>query len=216
MSTRERLFAAEKLDVRIEREYAYLISVAGIALVYSVISPLVVASALLYFLLKYYVDRYMISYVYSHKKRLLCRRKNGKPMPLYGSILGMKSDFVSHRKMMQLLTQMMIIVMLLLAAYLCLIFGTKVVSDSRFAFHFAASLLMGVVCCIALFVHFGVTYFYLNRNTYMSDVKNANPPTTDNLSLGYEPSYPFIHSANEELEDKSKGEKQAEERPAVP
>jgi glucan phosphoethanolaminetransferase (alkaline phosphatase superfamily) len=212
MSTRQRLFAAEKLDLRIEREYAYLVSIAGIALVYSVISPLVVAASMLYFLLKYAVDRYMLCYVYGHKKRLLGRRKNGQHLPMYGAIFGMKSDFVAHRKMMQLVTQMIIIAMMLSAAYLALIFGTKLADDRRFIFHFTASIFMVVVCVIAFLVHVGVTNWVLNRNVYMSEVKNAQPPSKDNISLGYEPPYPYIQMANQELEDKPEKEQLEEER----
>ncbi|KAL0478927.1 hypothetical protein AKO1_007826 [Acrasis kona] len=209
MTTREHLDLAEGVDVRIEREYAYITSIMGIALVFSVISPLVLAVCLLYLLVKYYVDRYALSYIYGHRKKLMFLNKNGEPVYAYGAMFGMKTDYVAHKKQMQDLCYQQFINLMCFTAYLALLFGTKAVENSDFSFHFAASLFMLALCTIALVVYFLVNVLYVNGALHLSDC-NTTIINPDNVNMSYQPPHSFLSAKNNHLEDKPQKEKMEE------
>src|SRR3989338_2630918 len=71
LTPREKLEAAELYDLRIEREYGFMLSVMGISLAYGLISPLIFGAALLYFIIKHIVDKYVVAYTYGHKRSMV-------------------------------------------------------------------------------------------------------------------------------------------------
>lgn len=50
-----------------EYEYAYMLSIMSIAIAYSVFTPIILISALLYLCIKHVTDRYILYFIYGHK-----------------------------------------------------------------------------------------------------------------------------------------------------
>jgi hypothetical protein len=100
MSNLERLSSVEKIDFHMETEYAYMLVVMVMGLCLGLYMPMMLLVAMIYFVLKFIVDRIVTHYMYSHRKDQRTRKT------LYNHGYGTpKSDFLSHRKTVQLLVK---------------------------------------------------------------------------------------------------------------
>ncbi|KAL9650057.1 hypothetical protein ABK040_003175 [Willaertia magna] len=154
LSERTQLKYSEMIDVDIEFELPYMLSVLAITISFSLFSPLILLTGLLYFVTKYLVDRYTFSFIYSHRyfqNKLLGNENNN----LFGSIFGFKSDYLSHRKMIYLMIRLTLASLLLFCIYLCFFFGRKTTFNPLFIIH---TTIISIVALVLIFsivvVHF--------------------------------------------------------------
>jgi hypothetical protein len=183
----DRLQAAEIAEMQLAMEYASMHLIISMALTYSVFQPIILVSALLFFLYKYYVDRYAILYVYGHRK------KNS----LYGAAFGFKTDFIAHYRCA---TQQVLMIWGSLFTFSFLqgmFYATKIVQDRNFIPHCVILLLCSAICLAMI----PVTRVFLRRRR-KSIVKqhNLKNGTSDaqidpiEFQKMYEPcnTYPFL------------------------
>jgi hypothetical protein len=150
MSPRQRLHVAEFSwnALFLDWEYPYLLSVAGIALVFSLFSPIILCAATLYFLLKFYVDRYVICYHFGHRVRQPCVKS---------------SNFLALRKTVFQLMRIIIGTTIMFCVYLVFFFATKIAGDNKYIIHTVfCAIFLGIT--IAIMVFFDILCrLWLNR-----------------------------------------------------
>lgn len=128
----QRLKAAEATALYVEYEYSYMHWITSIALAYSMFSPIVLLCGLLYFIYKYYVDRYIILDTYSH------RRENS----LSGAAFGLKSDYIAQHRMAESNMVLVLGNLFIFSFFQAAFYGSKVPTDSRFIVHTSVTGLM--------------------------------------------------------------------------
>ncbi|KAL0480856.1 hypothetical protein AKO1_004078 [Acrasis kona] len=187
LSPKEKLELAEMYDLRVEREYGYMLNVMGIAFAYGLLSPVVLCSALLYFILKHFVDKYVVAYTYGHKRFMT----DDEGRPLFGAHFGMKSDYVAHRNIVRTVCALVLFNLLIMSAYMFMVFFGKQHVDSRFEPHMYLSLCMLILCIIACICHQLVyKYKFYERLKDKADIT----PSKIRCDVMYEVPYPYIRS----------------------
>lgn len=133
---------AEQGTLCIEYEYAFMAFVTGIALTYSIFSPIVLPCALLYFLYKYFTDRTLLIDTYGHRKNY----------SVYGSALGFKSDYLTIQKMATLNAKLMLGNILIFCLFQAMFYGSKIAEDKRFIPHTCIISVVGLISLICIFL----------------------------------------------------------------
>jgi hypothetical protein len=195
ISPQEKLQKTEVSALNIELEYAYHLSIMGIALCLSVFTPLILPAALLYFIGKHLADRYNVSYIYGQRQLVY----GVGEQPLNGSTLSKngENDFRSHYKTMQLITQLVLINLTIFTVYLSIFFGTKI-SNKMFIPHFSISLFLCACCVAGLIVLWFLKSFVINRAKLLAK-QNPTLPTVPLVQDEYSPrAYIFQESKKAE------------------
>lgn len=154
LTPQKKLYIAEFWWIALftEWEFPYILSIAAISLVYSVFSPIVLPASLLYFILKWYLDRYVICYHYGHRIR----------QPYQKS-----SDFLANRKNAHQLVRIVLSIAIIFCIYLCFFFGTKIAGNAFFIIHVIFSALLGTICVIALIIFNILSKIWLNSARHL-------------------------------------------------
>jgi hypothetical protein len=195
LSPQEKLKQAELYDLRIEREYGFMLSVMGIALAYGLISPLIFGAALLYFILKHFVDKYVVSYTYGHKSDVL----DDEGRALCGAHFGTKSDYISHRNIVHKICSIVLFNVILMMTYLFLLFLSKSNGDSRFVPHMYTMLVLVIICVCGFVVHSLMHRKWRKNADKLAQMSNLAPSDLKGQIM-YEVPYPYIRSVYNEME----------------
>jgi len=78
----------ESAALNLSLEYSYMHLIVTIILAFAVLQPVIMVCGLFYFLYKYFVDRYRVMYVYTHKRN----------HSFYGTTNEFRLDFLAHMK----------------------------------------------------------------------------------------------------------------------
>jgi hypothetical protein len=154
LSPQQRLYAAEFwwIPLFTEWELPYILGASSMALVYSVFSPIILLAALLYFLFKFYLDRYVICYQHGHRIK----------QPYQKS-----ADFIALRKNVFVIVRIVLGIALMFSVYLSFFFGTKIAGNAQFIIHVVFSAIFAVLCIIALIVFDIMARRWLNSSKHL-------------------------------------------------
>jgi len=136
----ERFQAAERSELELGLEYANIHLIATLVLTYCVFQPIILVCGLLYFLYKYFVDRYTILYMYSH------RSKNS----LYGAAFGFKKDFIAHQRSCIQNVQIIFGSLFVFTFLQTMFYATKIVADRSFIPHTAIMAVVAAICALMI------------------------------------------------------------------
>jgi hypothetical protein len=134
---KEVLKACELSEFYFEYEYPYMISVLAMVLCYSVFCPVILFMGLAYMILKHLIDRYVIMYIYGHKKH---------------AARGVLSfDFKAHKKQTDLVSQLMLMNIVIFLMAMTIFYATKVQGSSALLPHtIIVATFLGVVTLVWL------------------------------------------------------------------
>jgi hypothetical protein len=166
-----RLDAAESVDLHIETEYAYMLTVMVISLCFALSSPMILVAAIGYFVIKFVIDRVTLSIMYSHHD------SNRKRLSLKDAGYVHQKDFVAHRRLNQLVNKMVLFNLLIYALYSVVSFAPRISISTAFIPHIVILVVMSVIIFIALIMY--------NR---MCQTKFNAPATLDKMNA-FRPSH---------------------------
>ncbi|KAL0484465.1 11 TM domain-containing transmembrane protein [Acrasis kona] len=181
VSPREKLSACELSEFYFEYEYPFYLSVMTMVMTYSVTSPVILFSGLWYILFKHLVDRYVIMYIYGHKKRFAANK----------GVLSF--DFKSHQKQVRSINQLVIIMLTIFVASMTIFFSTRVRGTG-------AALLPHAIACglltlfligvnIAYFTSLNFRYWFKQKIYYPLKVRWTKQRGEDDADLGSDMDY---------------------------
>jgi hypothetical protein len=160
-----RLDAAESVDLHIETEYAYMLTVMLISICFALSSPMILVAAIGYFLIKFVIDRVTFSVMYAHHS---AQRKR---LSLKDAGYVHQKDFLAHRKLSQLVNKLVLVNLLLYSLYSLISFAPRISIGVLFIPHVAI-----------LFVLFLIVLFGLLLYNRLCDTRFNSPKTLESMN----------------------------------
>ncbi|KAL0484205.1 hypothetical protein AKO1_004748 [Acrasis kona] len=211
--------AAAQIDMHMEVEYAYMLSVMAIGMCFSLSSPMILVAAIVYFIFKFIVDKISLGMI--HKKHLdgNSSEKGEKAYKFKNKTLNeagisLQRDFLAHRKLTQLLGRLMMINLLMYTVVSALSFIPRVASNSLFAPHLAVLVVLVGIIIVGLSTYEYTVRRKLNTPQTLSKVNTFKPThkvcndlyelrfTSDGTSIGAYGVKPEGEDDQEELDEK--------------
>jgi len=155
------LNSVEAYFFNVETEYALSISVLAIVVCFGLYSPFILLVGLLFFILRYYVDRFTIARTYSHRmiqQEMIeaCDTNKCQDKHLLhnqnGALFEYKSDYIAHRRLLYKVMELVIACLLICNIFLVLFFASKITKSAFFVFHLVIECIVGVALILGLFV----------------------------------------------------------------
>ena len=172
MKPKDKLKWAEGDSFSLEYSYAYSILIMAIVFTFSLFSPFILLVTFIYFTLRYYVERFTIGRIYSHrllqhhhkKKRHLITSQGYylsdsadqtiSPAVVrhsFGCLFGFKTDYVAHRRSMLLISKLCVVALIMFTVYCMLFFAFKTPESQYFIFHVTIEAILTLFLLIVFF-----------------------------------------------------------------
>jgi hypothetical protein len=185
MTPLEHLDSAEAPDLNIEMAYANLLAVMGLGLLLSVLTPIIIPCCFVFFVVQYWVDRYNVSWIYGQRK--LVYAVNGKPNIIGSAAYGVRSDFISHMKVVSQVIECVFANMIIFTIFITLFFAARIADNNGFIGHTVVAGLLAIFAILGAIVTPLITKFYLLQNARLDRVNGEVRPNENNVGKGYDP-----------------------------
>jgi hypothetical protein len=164
MSPREKLDAHRVNDMKLDREYAHMLAVTGVALCLSVTSPLILPIGLGYLLVKYFVDRFNAQHAQYHGRFVVNRAQEG-------------ADYMSQKKTIQMILALVMVNVIIFFGFLSFYFGFKTMLSPYYIPHMIIAIALAALGIISLGLAILIVKFRVNIDHNVA-TKNHFEPTT--------------------------------------
>jgi hypothetical protein len=199
MSPKEHLAISQLSDFQVDREYNNMVTTLCIILTYSMYSPLMLLCGVFYIIMKHYVDRFSILFIYGHKAELDALQNKSTPNPTQK----FKSDYNTHSRRVQLISKLFVINFIVYFSFQMVYYGAHafILSDknlqiSGIAVSYLPHLFItffGTLLCIGFLVWLDRKYKRKYRQLIASTCTELDLEThKDDLKLAYEPPQSYL------------------------
>jgi hypothetical protein len=183
----EKIRAAELLSFGFESEYAKILSIVAIGLSFCLFSPLILIGFHIYLLIKYYVDRYQIQYLYSHRINLKDFYKRE-----YEDIdIVDHCDFVAHTRNLNILIKGTVIVLAIFIFVVLLFFATKLSRNNLSLFPHLIICYTILLLVLGLFIFIHWKGIRLNRDL-VADTEREDVQSVLREAYDYRFAFPYL------------------------
>ncbi len=164
LSPREKLDAHRVEEMKLDREYAHLLAVSGVALCLSVTSPLVLPVVLGYLIIKYFVDRFNAQHAKYHGRFDATRAEQG-------------ADYMTQKKTVQMLAALVMVNVIIFFGFLSFYFGFKTQLSMYYLPHLIISVALAALSILSVVVCTIIVKTRINIDNNVA-LKNHFEPTT--------------------------------------